>query len=340
MRIWIDLTNAPHVNFFKPFIEKWKTQNGVDIIITTRNLSNTNELVKQNNWDYKEIGGHAGKNIIKKVLYFPFRVFLLRHYLNRLSPDIGISHSSFYSPLVCKLLGIPSIYLNDNEYAKGNYFAFMFSSITLLPEFLKEKSSKLGWCRKYNISFYPGIKEGIYLSQMNLPIKELPTKKIKKQIYFRPEPTTAEYYGGRNYFLGDLIKELKEEYDVVILPRNEKQVLHYKNEEFNGVTVAEDQQKFEEIYLKCDLFIGAGGSMTRELAYLGIPSISIYQDELLEVDKYLIKHGIMHHYYNLKKSDIDRIINCEIKTSDKILLKKGIDSYNMINKLIKEYAKN
>ena len=50
----------------------------------------------------------------------------------------------------------------------------------------------------------------------------------------------------------------------------------------------------------CDLFIGAGGTMTREAAVLGIPTISVYQDTLLDVDNYLIQKGHMIH-----KRDLD-----------------------------------
>ena len=61
MKIWIDLTNSPHINFFKPFIKQWENE-GYEIFLTARNLANTIELIQQNSWIYKEIGGHAGKN--------------------------------------------------------------------------------------------------------------------------------------------------------------------------------------------------------------------------------------------------------------------------------------
>ena len=73
MKIWIDLTNSPHINFFKPFIRFWESD-GIEIIITARDLGNTIGLIKQNGWDYKEVGGHAGKNSIKKILYYPYRI--------------------------------------------------------------------------------------------------------------------------------------------------------------------------------------------------------------------------------------------------------------------------
>ena len=162
MKIWIDLTNAPHINFFKPFVKRWEDE-GHELIFTARNLSDTIHLIDQNGWSYTQIGGHAGKNKSRKLLYFPRRVYLLYKFLKRNKPDIGISHSSFYSPIVFKLLIIPSIYLNDNEHATGYYLAFKFATVNMLPEFLLNKAHKLKWLKKYTIKFYPGIKEGIYL---------------------------------------------------------------------------------------------------------------------------------------------------------------------------------
>ena len=338
MKIWIDLTNSPQVNFFKPFILKWKSRH-IELIITTRDLANTIDLIEQNNWKYEEIGGHAGKNKLRKVLYFPRRILLLRNYLKDLKPDIGISHISFYSPLVCKLLRIPSIYLNDNEHAKGNYFAFRYASICLLPEYLKEISYKNKWSKKYTISFYPGIKEGIYLSQYK-NLNKSSSKKYKKNIYIRPEPLTAEYYSGGNYFIDELIKGLKDDYNIVLLPRNAQQVNHYKKMKINGMIIVDKPLQLEDIRQDCDLFIGAGGSMTREIAYFGIPTISVYQGELLEVDKYLINNNMMHYRKALKKDEVDKIMYQSGNDINSELYQKGLDAFNMINSLIDEYGKN
>ncbi len=46
MKIWIDISNAPHVNFFKDFIEEWK--DNYEVIVTTSPLSNTIDLLKNN----------------------------------------------------------------------------------------------------------------------------------------------------------------------------------------------------------------------------------------------------------------------------------------------------
>lgn len=339
MRIWIDLTNSPHINFFKPFINKWKKE-GHELILTARNLGNTIDLIEQNRWSYKEVGGHAGKNKLKKMLYFPFRVIELRKYLKKLKPDIGISQSSFYSPVVGKLLGFPTIYLNDNEHAKGNMLAFRFATLNIVPEFIMSLAESNGWNNKYKLTYYPGIKEGIYLSQSDIKENERSTELHQNHIYIRLEPWTAQYYKGKSQFMDDLILRLKNDYKITILPRGAEQAKHYKTSSFAGVDVADKPIPLENVYKDCSLFIGAGGSMTRELAFLGIPTLSVYQDELLEVDKYLISKNIMHFHTNPSVDFIKEILNKKTQIEVNELYGMGVNAFNLINRKVKEYAKN
>lgn len=327
MKIWIDLTNSPHINFFKPFIEKWGNE-GHEILITARDLANTLDLINQNSWEYLEVGGHAGKNKVKKLMYFPKRVFELIKVLRKEKPNIGISHSSFYSPIVCKLLNFPSIYLNDNEHAKGNYIAFKFATLNLLPEFLSKKAIDKGWTKKYNIEFYPGIKEGVYLSQRNIDSKKAETS---NKVFIRLEPWTAEYYKGKSEFMDDLIKKLIKKYEINILPRSKEQAEYFKKLNFTNLLVHGKPLELKEIIEDSKLFIGAGGSMTRELAFAGIPTYSVYQGDLLEVDKFLIQEGILEHNYNPSFEIIEDFISKNHNCSTSSLEEKGSQAFKLIS---------
>lgn len=338
MKIWIDLTNSPHINFFKPFIKKWNSE-GYQIILTVRDLANTIQLVEQNGWEYNEIGGHAGKNKFKKLIYFPKRVYLLYKFLKNNKPEIGISHSSFYSPIVCKLLKIPSIYLNDNEHAKGNYLAFKFATINMLPESLLFKAKKSKWTEKYAIEFYPGIKEGIYLSQTTIKVKDNQENQIKLKIFIRLEPWTAQYYKGKSDFMDLVIEKLNKKYEVIILPRSNEQINHFKNDKFTGIKICESPMFLETILKECKLFIGAGGSMTRELAFMGVPTLSVYQGALLSVDKYLIERGIMMHDSNPTIENIEELLHKQSLNNSNTILEKGLKAFNLIDNKLKEILK-
>jgi predicted glycosyltransferase len=122
------------------------------------------------------------------------------------------------------------------------------------------------------------------------------------------------------------------------LPRDKTQLEHYRQSNFSGIRVPEKPMQFDQIAKECSLFIGAGGSMTRELAILGIPTISVYQDELLEVDKFLLEEGIMAHEPNLKPETVEQVLqSLENKEPDLQLMQKGRQAYDLFIREILNY---
>jgi len=273
---------------------------------------------------------------------YPIRVYQLKKFIKPLRVNIAISQSSFHSPAAARWLGIPSIYMNDNEHAIGNIPSFISATKVLIPEFLSVKKVKKQGANIKKIVSYPGVKEGIYLWQRYLSDEVLNSNSNEeKNIYIRPEPRTAQYYKGGENFLDDVICALKEKYRIIILTRDKEQFEHYNSSQFSGIEVPEKPLSFDEIAQNCLLFIGAGGTMTREMAVTGIPTISVYRDLLLDVDKYLIQQNLMQHLPELSVQNVLTYLNQNNKKMpNKDLLLKGKESYYLIKSLIEETAKN
>jgi predicted glycosyltransferase len=307
-----------------------------EVMITCRHLANTIELLELSGFSYHVIGKHYGSSAFKKVAGFIVRIIQLHRFLRNKNIEVSVSHSSFYSPVVSRLLGIRCIYLNDNEHAKGNNISFLCADKIMVPEFLDIAKVKKQWAKNEKIIRYPGVKEGIYLWNYE-PVNFNNGYNGKKNIYIRTEPWTAQYYKSKKNFTDELLIGIKDNYNLILLPRGKEQVDYYRQKNFNGVTVQEKSIGLDEIMNSCDLFIGAGGTMTREAAVLGIPTISIYQDELLDVDKFLIQKGSMVH----KKDIHAEFVGCFLKETekkypDKELLKKGRAAYHLIKNTILE----
>jgi predicted glycosyltransferase len=330
MRIWFDLSNSPHINLFHDLIRDLENS-GHTIIVTCRPLANTIDLLEQKQIKYTVVGEHYGKNIFKKLFGYPIRVIQLARFLRKLKPDLAVSQSSFHSPLVGRLLGIPSIYTNDNEHALGNIPSFIFATKIFIPENLSIKRiTRLG-ASKNKVSQYPGVKEGIYLWRIGEVIsqkrKESGVREIK--IYVRPEPLTAQYYSAGTNFLDDALIAMQKQYSITVLPRDKTQLKHYKQSKFSDLIVPEKPLQFQEIAEDCSLFLGAGGSMTRELAVLGIPTVSVYQDNLLEVDKFLIENNLMSFEPEITANKIvTYIADLKEKNPSTELLLKGKAAYD------------
>jgi len=341
MKIWFDISNSPHVNMFYQLIKELESD-GHEVIITSRPLANTIALLDQKGLKHTTIGEHYGKNFLKKVFGYPIRVNQLRKFLKKKKVDLAISQSSFHSPVVAKLLGIPSIYTNDNEHAMGNKPAFICASKILIPENLAvEKIAKTGVSASKVIQ-YPGVKEGIYLWSKGEEIQEKRKQNTSGdiKIYIRPEPQTAQYYKGKENFLDDTILALQDKYKIIVLPRDANQSAHYKQEKFSKTDVPDKPLGFDAIAADCTIFVGAGGSMTREMAILGIPTISVYQDDLLDVDSFLLSKGLMLHEPNITPEKVVSYIE-SLKNAPPALelMNKGKEAYNLFKTEILKFKK-
>lgn len=335
MNIWFDLSNSPHINLFARMIRDLEAE-GHEVFITCRPLANTIDLLELHGLRYEVVGVHYGGDLKMKLLGYPIRVWQLWRYLKGKRIDVAISQSSFHSPVVAQLLGVRSIYMNDNEYAMGNIPAFMCASRIMVPEFLADEKLRRQCASAHKVVHYPGVKEGIYLWELDEQLsraRRIPARKQRPSVYIRPEPWTAQYYKGSRNFLDDLILGIKDQARVIVLPRGSAQGLHYRD--FGGVEVVDTALDIADVAPDCDLFVGAGGTMTREMAVLGIPTISVYQDELLDVDRYLLDAGAFVHAPKLTASALLTILQgAARKPADRLLLNKGRQAYALIKESI------
>lgn len=339
MRIWFELTNSPHINMFAALIRELEREH--EIVITCRPLANTVDLLKLHGFQYEVVGRHYGGKLSAKLFGFPVRVAQLYRTIARHKIDLAISQSSFHSPVVARLLGLRSIYMNDNEHAMGNIPAFLCASRIMVPEFLGIDQLRKQGADPRKVLHYPGVKEGLYLWELDqrlaAKVAAMPARppRARRVVYIRPEPWTAQYYKGGRNFLDDLVLGLKEHVDVILLPRGEQQGLHYQDRRFAGVRVVASALDIADIAPDCDLFIGAGGTMTREMAVLGIPTISVYQDELLAVDRHLLAVGAFEHRPQLTAPQalacLDRAAQ---RPPNRQLLDKGRAAYELVKQQI------
>lgn len=338
MRIWFDLSNSPHINLFADLIADLEQDH--EVLITCRPLANTIELLELRGLKYQVVGKHYGAGLAMKVIGFPVRIGQLIAYLRRKKVNVAVSQSSFHSPVVARLLGIPSIYMNDNEHALGNVPAFICATRVLVPEYLSmDKVRRQGAARR-KVVHYPGVKEGIYLwngspaarsGNATESVRDVPN------IYVRPEPSTAQYYKGNLNFLDETLVQLAEQAEVTVLPRGKDQVAHFRQPRFSKIRVLDKPLSLEDIASDCDVFVGAGGTMTREMAVLGVPTISVYQDELLEVDRFLISEGLMVHRpdadWRFVMQFVADLCRREPNTD---LLRKGREAFDLLRDLIQD----
>lgn len=332
MKIWFDISNSPQVNMFSRMMAELAASH--EVVVTCRDLANTIALLQLHGIPYQTVGIHYGKSIPRKLLGYPIRVFQLIKYLKNLDIDVAISQSSFHSAPVARIQGFPSIYLNDNEHAIGNIPSFVCATKIMVPEFMSDEKLVAQFANKRKVTKYPGIKEGIYLwpiaGEIISNIEQRATTP-RPAIYVRPEPRTAQYYNGKADTLDLLISGLAKNADVTIFPRDAVQLRHYIALQGNNIKINREAIRIECLASKCDVFIGAGGTMTREMAVLGVPTVSVYQGDLLDVDRYLIAQDALTYRPEINADDVMSIYKKgRSRPAQTALLAKGKAAYEMI----------
>ncbi len=66
MRIWVDLTNSPHVLVMRPVIERLRAD-GHDVRVTARDFAQTIELCERFGIAHTAIGRHRGGRLAAKA---------------------------------------------------------------------------------------------------------------------------------------------------------------------------------------------------------------------------------------------------------------------------------
>ena len=296
MKVWLDVANSPHVAFLLPFIERIR-QDGGGVVVTARDFANTLGLLRRYDVPFERIDGHGGKKLHKKGSAFLQRCSALYRFVKTQSVDVAFTQSSFYVPVVARWAGIANVYTNDNEHAKGNYLAYAFADRVFFPEAMRSVAK--GGVFKRKLCYYPGVKEGIYLSKGQPPTAGAGDGGA---IYFRPEPWLAQYHAAQREYSCEIIRELLEHGSVTVLPRDDSQrsffAEHFR--ENPEVTISREVVSLEDIVRTGQLFVGAGGSMSRETAVLGLPTVSVYTGLPLAVDDYLCHLGILRRANDLE----------------------------------------
>ncbi|MBQ9025293.1 MAG: DUF354 domain-containing protein [Methanobrevibacter sp.] len=304
MKIWIDISNAPHVRFFKDVI-KYLEAEGEDLIVTARQFGDIHKLMNMYDIDFISVGKH-GVSLYDKLKESTSRVYNLVDIIADEKVDVALSKHSIELPRISFGLGIPSLYVLDNEHAlAANKLTLPLCDRIITPSKIDMwKLMKFG-ADPNTIIPYNGTSELMHFKSFKYNddvFKDLNLKlEHPKTILMRPEPSLASYLDAdcRKSVLSPIVDDLKDHANILILPRFKEQADIFEG--IDHVTILEPPVDTSSLIKKCDLVIGAGGTMNREAAILQTPVISCYPGETLSVDQYYIDNGLMYRSNNVNQ---------------------------------------
>jgi len=295
--IWIDIDNPPHVQFFKPIINRL-VELGHQVTVTARDYAYVCELLGLAKIPHIRVGRHYGKRKIHKLVGLGIRSFQLASFARDKNFNVGVSHGARSLPPACWILRIPCITIYDYEYVSSAIFNHLSTKI-LIPEAISDDICQTMKMPKQKLCKYPGIKEELYLSDFKPDpnvLKDLDIPEEKVVVTLRPPATMAHYHNPKTETLFyELLNFLlrRKDAELVLLPRT-----HLQKEEILKVVGRNTTIKIPSKVIDgpsliwySDLVIGAGGTMNREAAVLGVPVYSIFQGKRGAVDAKLEKEN-------------------------------------------------
>ena len=296
MRIWVDLTNSPHVLVLRPIVARLR-ERGHDVQITARDFAQTLGLLERMQLDHTAIGHHRGGRLHAKAAGLAERSVALARWARGRRLDLALGHGSNDVSVAARLLGIPSATMFDYEWATVQHTVnCRLARTVVVPDAIPpDRLARYGALGK--LRPYPGLKEEYYLYDFEPDpgvLDELGLDPRRPIVVVRTPPEVALYHRFENDRFGEVLARLSREsagagVQPVVLPRvaAQRQMLAA----LPGLIVPERPIDAQSLIALADLVVSAGGTMNREAVALGTPVWTTFEGRLGAVDERLIAQG-------------------------------------------------
>jgi uncharacterized protein len=297
MRIWIDLATAPQVLFMRPVISELQKR-GHNLLITTREFTETVSLADRYQLAHTVIGAHGGATMIGKGVASVLRAAQLARLARQYGANLALSCSSFSQAMAAPLLRIPMVSCADYEGNPGGHIMCRVARRIIVPDVFHKPNLQEYGASLAKIVSYGGIKENVYLADFVpgpqfLESAGIPPNRII--VAMRPPSEVSSYHRFKNPVFDELLRWASSHSNgvVVLLPRGGEQRLLYEEMALENVLIPRQVLDGPNLIYYSDLVIGAGGTMNREATVLGTPVYTIFKGRLGSVDQFLIESGKM-----------------------------------------------
>ncbi len=301
MRVWIDLTNSPHVLVMRPVIELLR-EDGHEVRVTARDFAQTLELCERLGVEHVAIGRHRGGRLAAKAGGLASRTAALlrwaraeRRAAGGRPFDLALGHGSNDVTVAAALLRVPSSTMFDYEWAsvQHNVNCRLAASVVVPAAIPPARLDRYG--ARGKIRPYEGLKEEYYLADFepeDAVLTELGLDPQRPIAVVRTPPEVSLYHRFENDLFARVLERLRAAetgMQTVVLPRVDSQRAELA--QAGGFIVPEHAIDAQSLIAFADLVISAGGTMNREAVALGTPVYTTFQGRLGAVDERLIAEG-------------------------------------------------
>jgi hypothetical protein len=280
MKIWYDACTGKHVRYGTA-IAKQVRKLGHEVILTTRKHPDTLELAKILDETFIPIGKYDPTTLFTRLRESARRILQLSEIFKNNIPDVAISHQSVELCRVAFGLNIPVILTADTPHATAvNKLTIPFANTLVVSEAIPKKLFKNYGEPK--IFQFKGVDEVAWIKAFK-PLKHLKFK--RPLIVVRQMETKASYTLEKRIDITEKVaQKLASLGNVLFLCR-------YIKKDKKGLIVVKKFVDSASLAAQADLVVSVGGTIAREAALQGVPSIVISEFGRTYVNKYLSEKG-------------------------------------------------
>jgi len=290
MRVWVDLTNSPHVLVLRPIVAGLRAQ-GHDVQITARDFAQTIGLLERFGIEHTQVGRHRGGRLAAKGLGLLSRSVALARWARGRRFDLALGHGSNDVTIAARLLRIPCSTMFDYEWATVQHTVnCRLAQAIVVPDAIDPARLARYGATAQKIAAYAGLKEEYYLADFEpdpAVLGELGLDPAEPIAVVRTPPAVSLYHRFENDVLGAVLERLSGS-QTVVLPRTPQQRHELRG---SGFVVPDTAIDAQSLVAYADLVVSAGGTMNREAVALGTPVWTLFQGRLGAVDEALIAGG-------------------------------------------------
>ena len=296
MKVWIDITNSPHVPFFRPLIRLLRDR-GADVEITTRDYAQTLQLLVLHGIEATVLGEHGGRSALGKAGSLVSRLRALHAWARGRRFDLALAHGSHELTLTARRLGIPSATAFDYEFAwLQHQLGCRAARRVVVPEAIPPRRLERYGVRPPKLARYPGLKEEYYLAGFEptrAALDEFDVDPERTLVVVRTPPDVSLYHRHANELFPQVLDRLGRDDSVhaIVIPRTAGQRDQLLGLGLASLLVPERAVDGQSLVALADLVVSAGGTMNREAVALGVPVYTTFSGRLGGVDEMLIREG-------------------------------------------------
>jgi uncharacterized protein len=302
MRVWIDLTNSPHVLVLRPVIERLRAA-GHEVRVTARDYAQTLALCERFGIAHTAIGRHRGERLGAKAVGLASRSAALVRWARAEARgagapfDIALGHGSNDVTVAAAILRVPSTTMFDYEWAtvQHNVNCRLARAVVVpdaIPRGRLERYGARGKLRRYE-----GLKEEYYLADFEPGegvLEQLALDRARPIVVLRPPPSRSLYHRFENELFARVLARLsaaagEDGLQPVLLARDEAQRAQLGG--LPGFAAPARAIDAQSLIAHAALVVSAGGTMNREAVALGVPAYTTFAGRLGAVDERLISEG-------------------------------------------------